>query len=252
MIKIAKKSAIKAGIEIMKIYKWEFEVEIKEDNSPITIADKTANEIIIKELEKTNIPILSEEKKDNLDRLNSEYLWIVDPIDGTKDFINKTWEFSIMIWLAKNWVPILWLVYAPALNKLYYAEKWKWSFLEQNWKIKKLEINKNNNIVIISRNHTSEAEFKLIEKLWLEPLACWSVWVKLWLIAEAKAWNYINLSNKLKQRDTCAPEIILKEAWWTITDKKWNTIIYNIEKTNLENWFIWTNWVLHEEIVNRI
>jgi 3'(2'), 5'-bisphosphate nucleotidase len=74
----------------MKIYSGEFDTEIKEDNSPMTIADKIANKLIIKELEKTNIKILSEENKDNLERLNSEYLWIIDPLDGTKDFINKT------------------------------------------------------------------------------------------------------------------------------------------------------------------
>ncbi|MBT3727238.1 hypothetical protein HOF65_03595 [bacterium] len=74
----------------MKIYSGEFDTEIKEDNSPMTIADRIANELIIKELEKTNIKILSEENKDNLERLNSEYLWIIDPLDGTKDFINKT------------------------------------------------------------------------------------------------------------------------------------------------------------------
>jgi len=252
MLETAQNAAKNAGKEIMKIYEWVFDFEVKDDNSPVTIADKLANEIILKELLKTNIPILSEESKDNLNRLNSEYLWVVDPVDGTKDFINKTWEFSIMIWLVKNSEVLLWVVFVPAHDKLYYAEKNKWSYLEYDGKIKKLKIDSNNKKILISRNHTSEAEFKLIKELWLESIPCWSVWVKFWLIAEWKAWNYLNLSNKLKQWDLCAPEIILHESGGKITDKLWNKLKYNIKETNLENGCIWTNWKNHNNIIYSI
>jgi 3'(2'), 5'-bisphosphate nucleotidase len=251
MLDIAKKAALKAWKEIIKIYKWNFEIEIKEDNSPVTIADKLANKIIIDELTQTNLPILSEENKDNLDRLKSEYLWIIDPVDWTKDFIRKTWEFSIMIWLVKNWKPILWVVCVPTKNKLYFAEKWKWSYLEENWIIKKLTIDSNNQKILISRNHTTEIELKLIKDLWFKSIACWSIWVKLWLIAEWLAWNYINLYNKLKEWDTCAPEIILTEAWWKVTDINWENLIYN-KKENYHNWCISTNIKLHNNIINKI
>lgn len=252
MLEIVKKIALKAWKEIMNIYELDYKIEIKEDDTPVTIADKLANKIILEELKKTNIPILSEETKDNLDRLKSEYLWIVDPIDWTKDFINKTWDFSIMIWLVKSWKPILWVVYVPVKNKLYFSEKWKWSYLEQNWKIKQLKINKNNNNILISRNHTTDIELKLIEELWLESIPCWSVWVKLWLIAEWLAWNYINLSRYLKEWDACAPELILSEAWWKITDTLWNKLTYNNKILNLENGCIWTNWINHNLILNKL
>lgn len=252
MLKIAKNAALKAWKEIMKIYSWDFDIEIKDDNSPVTIADKLANTIILKELKKTNIKILSEEEKDDLNRLASEYLWIVDPIDWTKDFINKTWEFSIMIGLIKNWEPILWVVYAPATNKLYFAEKWKWSYLEINWKIQKLKVDKNNNKILISRNHTTDIELKLIKELQLESIPCWSIWVKFWLIAEWIAWNYLNLSRYLKERDSCAPEIILSEAWWKVTDTLWNELTYNNEKVNLEHGCIWSNGVKHDVILSKI
>jgi len=251
MLEIAKNAALNAWKEIMKIYSGEFDTEIKEDNSPMTIADRIANELIIKELEKTNIKILSEENKDNLERLNSEYLWIIDPLDGTKDFINKTWEFSIMIWLVKNGVPILWVVYVPETNKLYYAEKWKWTYLEYEWKKIKLKINKNNNTILISRNHTTNIELKLIDKLWLESKLCWSSWIKLWLIAEWKAWNYINLYRTFSEWDTCAPEIILTEAWWKVTDTEWNNLVYN-KKLNYHNWCVWTNGINHDKILNKL
>ena len=252
MLEKAKLAAIKAGKEIMKIYTWDFEVEIKEDNSPVTIADKLANDIIIEELSKTWIPILSEEMKDDLKRLESEYLWIVDPIDWTKDFINKTWEFSIMIWLVKNWEVILWVVYLPDNNKLYFAEKNKWSYLKYNWETKKININTENNIILISRNHTSDKELKIIDELWLESKPCWSIWVKLWLIAEWKAWNYLNLSRYLKERDSCAPEIILSEAWWYVTDTLWNKLTYNNKNVFLEKWCISTNWINHQKIIDKL
>ncbi len=248
LLHISKKTIKKAWEEIMKIYTKDFEVELKSDNSPLTIADKTANKIIIEELSKTNIPILSEETKDNYDRLQSKYLWIIDPVDWTKDFINKTWEFSIMIWLVENWRPILGVVNVPSKNKLYFAEKNKWSYLEKNWKIKKLKINKENNKILVSRNHATEIELNLIKKLWLDSKLCWSIWVKFWLIAEWNAWNYLNMYPNFKEWDTCAPEIILSEAGGKVTDIKWNKLIYN-KKENYHSWCIWTNNTNHKKIL---
>ncbi|MDD3645893.1 MAG: 3'(2'),5'-bisphosphate nucleotidase CysQ [Candidatus Gracilibacteria bacterium] len=252
MINIAKKIVLVAGKEIMKIYEGDFDVEIKEDNSPITIADKKANEIILKELENTYIPVLSEEKKDSLNRLDSEYLWVVDPIDGTKDFINKTGEFSIMIGLVKNGKPIMGVVYAPAKNKLYYAQAGKGSFLEENGETIKLEINKKNHKILISRNHTTDKEFKLIEELNLEAIACGSIGVKFGLIAEGKAGNYLNLSNKLKEWDLVAPQIILEEAGGKVTDTLGNCITYNTKQVNLENGCIGTNKTNHQLILDKL
>lgn len=247
----AKSAAIKAGKEIIKIYNQEFQVDIKWDNSPVTIADKKANEIILKELKETWIKILSEEEIDDLSRLDEKYLWVVDPLDWTKDFINKTWEFSIMIWLIQNWTPILWIVYLPIKDKLYFAEKWKWAYLQQNWVTSKLKININNSKVLISRNHTTNIEKEIIDELDLDFKLCWSIWVKLWLISEWKAWNYINLYSNLSEWDTCAPQIILYESWWKITNKNWNNLIYN--KVNpINSWCIATNWNIHNDIINKI
>lgn len=252
-IEIAKKAVSQAWKEIMKIYNKDYDIKYKDDKSPFTEADKKANEILISYFEKTNIKIFSEEIKDSFkNRKDEEYLWIIDPIDGTKDFINKTWEFSIMVWLVYQNNPILWAIYVPNEDKLYFAEKWKWTYLEQNWNTKNIKIDKSKKQILTSRNHTSNIELDLINKLELENIPCGSIWVKLWLISEWKAWNYINLSNKLWQWDWCWPHIILQEAGWEITDKFWNTIKYNQESTNLENWFIATNWIFHKEILNSI
>jgi len=249
-LEIAKIAAFEAWKEVMKIYNWNFDVEIKEDSSPITVADKKANEIIINELSKTWISILSEESFDNLDRLNKDYLWIIDPIDWTKDFINKTWEFSIMIWLVENWEPILWVVYLPVNDKMYYAEKGSWSFLEINWVTNKLNCSDKSEelTILMSRNHTSNEEQLLIDELDIKQLKCWSIGVKLWLIAEQKWELYLNFSDKTKEWDTCAPEIILKEAWWIITDIYGSKLDYNNEDVRRNNWILASNWVIHDII----
>ncbi len=252
-LEIAKKGILKAWKEVMKIYQKDYNIAYKNDKSPFTEADNKANKILIWYLEETNIKIFSEEIKDNYEnRKNEEYLWIIDPIDGTKDFINKTWEFSIMVWLVYQNNPILWLVYVPSKDKLYFAEKWKWAYLQKDWNTKKIQINQERKQILTSRNHTSDTELELIKKLWLENVPCGSIWVKLALIAEWKAGNYINLSNKANQWDACAPHIILEEAGGKVTDKYWNTIKYNQENSNLENWLIWTNWSFHEEILQNI
>lgn len=248
MLETVKTAVLEAGKEIMKLYKWEFDIEIKWDNSPVTTADTLANTILISHLEKTEHPILSEEKKDNKSRLDSRYVWIIDPIDGTKDFINKTWEFALMVGLIKDWIPILWVVYAPAKEKLYWAEKWKGSFLEEHEKTKRLQVQESN-IILISRNHTTQIELDVIEKLWLSSLPCWSIGVKFWLIAEGKAGSYLNLSNKLKQWDSCAPQLILEEAGGKVTDTLWNPIIYNTKTTSLEDGCIGTNGITHNFIL---
>lgn len=125
LLEITIKAALEAGREILRIYQTDFEVEYKKDASPLTLADKQAHEIIISYLGQTNIPVLSEEGKDipYSERKNWSRLWIVDPLDGTKEFIKKNGEFTVNIALVKNGKPVLGVVYAPVLDSLYYGEE---------------------------------------------------------------------------------------------------------------------------------
>jgi 3'(2'), 5'-bisphosphate nucleotidase len=120
---IALKAAFLAGEEIMRIYSKPFGKKIKEDGSPITIADKNANAIIIDALKKTGIPVVSEESDIPAFeiRTNWEFYWLVDPIDGTKEFINKNDEFTVNIALIKKDKPVAGIIYAPAINKFYFG-----------------------------------------------------------------------------------------------------------------------------------
>lgn len=117
------KAAILAGGEIMKVYATDFNVEHKGDDSPLTLADKNANDVINTFLLKTNIPIISEENKqtDYTIRRNWDQCWIVDPLDGTKEFIKRNGEFTVNIALIKNGIPLLGVIYVPVTKELYFT-----------------------------------------------------------------------------------------------------------------------------------
>lgn len=122
LLSIAKEASLRAGQSILEIYNSnDFSVELKGDNSPLTKADKAAHDVIMSFLEPTGIPVLSEEGRDipYEERKEWEYLWVVDPLDGTKEFIKRNGEFTVNIALVKAGTPILGVVYAPVLDKLY-------------------------------------------------------------------------------------------------------------------------------------
>jgi len=128
---IAVFAAIQAGRSIMDVYSLkDFKIKIKSDNSPLTIADKISHDIITKSLKKSGIPILSEEGK-NIPydlRKNWEYFWMVDPLDGTKEFINRNGEFTVNIALINNTKPILGVIYVPVSKELFFASEGKGAF----------------------------------------------------------------------------------------------------------------------------
>jgi len=124
LLKIAITAALEASKEILKIYNADnFVVELKADDSPLTKADLLSNQIIKYYLKKTNISIISEEEQDIPYNIRKQWskLWMVDPIDGTKEFIKRNGEFTVNIALIKNHIPVLGVIYAPVLNELYYS-----------------------------------------------------------------------------------------------------------------------------------
>jgi 3'(2'), 5'-bisphosphate nucleotidase len=124
-------AALDAGKAIVKIYRTEdFGIDMKSDFSPLTKADLASNEIITKALSSTGIPVLSEEGRSISfdERKNWDQLWIVDPLDGTKEFIKKNGEFTVNIALVEKGIPILGVVFAPALNEIYFGSKELGSF----------------------------------------------------------------------------------------------------------------------------
>ena len=119
-------SALEAGNAILEIYhSGEFDVELKGDNSPLTRADTASHNIIMSYLEATDIPVLSEEGRDisYQERKDWKHLWIVDPIDGTKEFIKRNGEFTVNIALIENQRPLIGVIFVPVTGELYFSSK---------------------------------------------------------------------------------------------------------------------------------
>ncbi|MFY9141756.1 3'(2'),5'-bisphosphate nucleotidase CysQ [Sulfuricurvum sp.] len=238
--------AQKAGDAIMEVYAKDFDVEYKDDKSPITEADKIANGIIENGLLALSIqfPILSEEGKEVLDeeRKGWEYFWMVDPLDGTKEFIKKNGEFTVNIALIHNGFPVLGVVYAPALNELYWAKQGNGAF--KNNERLPLYINQNTDKllrIVASKSHLSSETQKYIDNLAksTEKIECISKGssLKLCMIADGSADIYPRLAPTMEW-DTAAADAILREAGGA-------TMIWEMEaylkynKINLLNpWFI--------------
>ncbi|MEZ4874782.1 MAG: 3'(2'),5'-bisphosphate nucleotidase CysQ [Flavobacteriaceae bacterium] len=121
--KVALMAAIAAGKEILKVYDTSFKVMVKEDASPLTLADQNANEVINSHLQKTDIPIISEENKQIpfSERKDWDLCWIVDPLDGTKEFVKRNGEFTVNIALVEKGKPTLGVIYVPVTRELYFT-----------------------------------------------------------------------------------------------------------------------------------
>jgi 3'(2'), 5'-bisphosphate nucleotidase len=161
--------AKEAGNAIMQIYKEDFEVEYKQDNSPLTLADRKANDIIEDSLSQlsVNFPILSEEGDDTpyKDRKHWEYFWLVDPLDGTKEFVKKNDEFTVNIALIHKDKPVLGVDYAPALDICYWAKQGKGAFRDgQKLPLKTVDQRKTYKIVT-SRSHMSNETQAFIDAI---------------------------------------------------------------------------------------
>lgn len=215
--------SINAGNAILEIYKQDFNVEIKSDNSPLTQADKEANTIIVEALKKIDntIPIISEENKliDFEVRKNWTRCWIVDPLDGTKEFIKKNGEFTVNIALIENGNPILGVVHVPAQNKIYYATVGDGAYKIENNKTEKLNIRALGADGILkivgSRSHQTPELIEYVEqqknKFEKVDFVAAGSSLKFCLIAEGIADVYPRLGPTMEW-DTCAGQIVATEA----------------------------------------
>jgi len=149
--------AKKAGRFIMEIYSQDFEVNYKSDNSPLTLADIEANKVIHQELTSLSVkfPILSEEGIETPfeERKGWDFFWLVDPLDGTKEFMKKNGEFTVNIALICKDNPILGVVYAPALNICYWAAKGQGAFKDGARLLARKTSQKNSYKIMSSRSH---------------------------------------------------------------------------------------------------
>lgn len=218
LVTLARKAAREAGEKILEVYhSADFEVETKEDQSPLTLADRLAHECIIKHLRLTDLPILSEEGRDipYLERKDWEYFWMVDPLDGTKEFIKKNGEFTVNIALIYQGEVILGVVYCPVLDKLYYARQGEGAYLSINKTSTQIQTSAGKHTaltrVVASRSHMNEETEAFISQYPQVELLNMGSSLKFMLVAEGKADVYPRMAPTMEW-DTAAAQIIVEEA----------------------------------------
>ena len=243
-INIGLDAAVSAGEKIMKVYNASeyIDFESKNDNSPLTIADKKSHDTIVSMLKKTGTHIISEESEsiDYKIRKKWKEYWLIDPLDGTKEFIKKNGEFTVNIALIKNNSPFIGIVYCPVKKILYWNDSNKNVFKKiigkekkQLNKRKKIDQGKKNLRVIVSRSHLNEDTTQYIKKLNDPQLISCGSSLKFLYIADNKADIYPRFGPTMEW-DTAAAHSILKALDIMVTnleDKK--ELSYN--KKNLLN-----------------
>jgi 3'(2'), 5'-bisphosphate nucleotidase len=251
LLELAIEAALIAGRRTLKFYNSELDVVVKEDNSPLTLADLEANQVINEKLQGTGIPVLSEENRiiSYEERKSWNTLWLVDPLDGTKEFINKRSEYTINIALIRKGTPVLGVVYAPVLNKLYYGNSERGSYsvvTEENdhaadvkQKSKKMVVGRISEKISVvgSRSHLSDETKAFVKKLGkyipVKGLKSMGSSLKLCMVADGKADIYPRLGPTMEWDTAASHAVVIHAGCEVIEAEKAGPLIYN--KENLLN-----------------
>lgn len=220
-----------AGEIIQSIYGLDdLGVEIKSDESPVTLADKLANVYIIEHILEAypDHAILSEESELDKRRFDAEYVWIIDPLDGTKEFIKRNDEFTINIALVQNNKPVVGVIYAPAIDELYFATQGGGSFFEKDGILTKNVISEKTHdlTIVCSRNRVAERIMRAFEKTDVGTLKKLGSSLKGCSIAKGEAEMYFSLGYTMEW-DVCAMDLIVSEAGGIIRQGNDEPFTYN-------------------------
>lgn len=226
--------AHEAGRILMKIYATEFGVAYKGATDPVTDADTQANAYIVEELARLfpTDGIVAEETADRSGAVGKSRCWYVDPLDGTKEFIAKNGEFSVMIGLAIDGASKLGVVYQPEHDKLYAGVVGEGAFLLQRGEKRALHVSEIDDPsqlkLVVSRSHRDKSTDAIVKRLGItHEKPSGSVGVKVGLIAEREADVYVHPSNKSSRWDACAPDAILRGAGGIFLDLAGKPYVYD-------------------------
>lgn len=241
--------ALDAGKAIMEVYARDFSQTEKDDKSPLTEADLASHKVIVQGLEAvSDLPLLSEEGELPPWSVRSEWqeYWIIDPLDGTKEFIKRNGEFTVNIALVKHGIPVLGVVYAPALDTLYFAAEGVGAF--------KLEGAMNSNLnsaspitvaekddaawkIVGSRSHGSERMEAFVKTLGDYEMVPMGSSLKLCMVAEGKADLYPRLA-PTSEWDTAAAQAVVEQAGGIVVSDNLSVMRYNTKEVILNPHFI--------------
>jgi 3'(2'), 5'-bisphosphate nucleotidase len=234
-----------AGQEILKIYQQDFEVETKDDNSPLTAADRAAHQLIQSALEQLtpDIPVWSEESAtiSYAERASWEQFWLVDPLDGTKEFIKRNGEFTVNIALIRGHEPVLGVVHVPVADQDYYGFVGGGAFLAEGGgegqPIAVCRPAQTPIRVVGSRSHGSPALEKYVDALGSHVMVPMGSSLKLCLVAAGAADIYPRLG-LTSEWDTAAAQAVVESAGGAVIDLEGNRLLYNTKPEVLNPFFL--------------
>ena len=259
-LRLALELAREAGAAILDVYEGPLEIEQKagaDDREPVTQADKIANEIIVTRLSR-EFPedgILAEESIDTERRLGKSRVWMIDPLDGTTGFIEGNGDFAVQIGLAENGECMLGVVYQPLTGILYRAVRGGGAWVERpEMGPERAKVSDHIQLATMrlaaSRSHRSPRMDRVVQRFGVkQEVRRGSVGIKVGLIVEQQCDLYVHLSPRTKQWDTCAPEIILREAGGKLTDLFGRPLLYNSPEVQNRNGIVASNGVAHGQVI---
>jgi 3'(2'), 5'-bisphosphate nucleotidase len=256
-LEIAMRLARESGAIVETFYNVPPTIRWKDPTEPVTEADRAVNAYLVKQFGQffPDDGMLAEESKDDFRRLEHRRVWIVDPLDGTAEFIAHNGEFVIMIGLAVDGEPVVGVVYQPIDDVMYAAVRGQGAFVEEFGERRSLHVTQETQInalrLVVSRSHRPPMVDTIIRRMGLQrERSIGSVGLKIGLIARGQAEFYVHPNPGTKEWDTCAPDIIVREAGGIMTDC-WNRPIrYN--RQNVKNIFgvLASNGAVHAEVAD--
>ncbi|MCI8749914.1 MAG: 3'(2'),5'-bisphosphate nucleotidase CysQ [Lachnospiraceae bacterium] len=248
-LEISKKAAIEAGLAIMDIYNnaEDMQITYKDGDMPLTAADKASNKIIVGMLKKEfpEYSILSEEEKDDQSRLDNDYCFVVDPLDGTKEFIKRNGQFTVNIALSYKHKSVMGVIYVPVTGELYYASEGNGAFLEDGSSTRQIKVSGCTDIkslrLVMSSSHGCEQMDKLIEKYNFTNFVKMGSSLKGCVVAKGDAEIYYRF-NPTMEWDTAAMQCIVEEAGAVFMQMDDTPMVYNREDNrNSKGFYIINN-----------
>lgn len=248
-LEIAKNAAIKAGRAIMEVYEsGDFGIEVKADDSPLTVADKAANRIIV-DILKTEFPgygILSEEEQDNPARLDNDLCFVVDPLDGTKEFIKRNGQFTVNIALSYKNRTVMGVIYVPVTEEMYFAAQNHGSFMEVDGQVTEIHVSaeqkeKSDLNMVMSNSHGAAEVDDLIKKYGITNHVKVGSSLKGCMIARGEADIYYRFGPTMEW-DTAAMQCIVEEAGGLVRQMDDSELLYNrADSLNAKGFYILNN-----------
>jgi len=241
IVEDCRRAAVQAGEEILRIYNDEFWIKEKKDHTPVTAADVKANDIILGVL-KPKYPeaaYLAEESADDLSRMDREWCFIIDPLDGTKEFIKRSDEFTVNIGLVRNHRPVMGLIYIPVYGDIYYAVKGKGAFhIDKDGVKEQIYVSSRTEDIraCVSKSNSPDNIGEIMESYGIKNIIYAGSALKGCMIASGKAEIYYR-GGLTSEWDTAAMQCIVEEAGGVFRQLDGSEMIYNRENTLNEKGF---------------